>query len=112
MLTLRQSVLAVCWDIAEGISILARGGHRGIHPGANVALDLLIWLGFLGVVIVLELVGAAARAVSSVNDDLDLSGFNRGTVFEKREFGDDLWSDIGGTTGKAQAIMGLGATVL
>jgi hypothetical protein len=77
-----------------------------------VALDLLIWLGFLGAVIVLALVGAAARAVSSVDDGLNFSDFNHGTVFDKREFGDDLWSDIGGTTAKAQAIMGLGATVM
>jgi hypothetical protein len=91
---------------------LVRGGHRGIHPGANVALDLLIWLGFLGAVIVFALVGAAARAVSSVDDDQDVGDFNRGTVFDKREFGDYLWSDIGGTTAKAQAIMGLGATVM
>jgi hypothetical protein len=23
-----------------------RGGHRGIHPGAVVAVDLLLWLGW------------------------------------------------------------------
>jgi hypothetical protein len=22
-------------------------GHRGIHPGANVALDLILWLGII-----------------------------------------------------------------
>jgi hypothetical protein len=33
------------WDVAELITICARRSHRGIHPGANVALDLLIWLG-------------------------------------------------------------------
>lgn len=35
------------WDVAEAICILARRGHRGIHPGAIVAIDLLLWLGFI-----------------------------------------------------------------
>ncbi|KAK3395074.1 hypothetical protein B0H63DRAFT_462628 [Podospora didyma] len=39
--------IAICWDIAEGICILARGGHRGIHPGACVGMDLIIWLGLI-----------------------------------------------------------------
>ncbi|KAK3349660.1 hypothetical protein B0T25DRAFT_247531 [Lasiosphaeria hispida] len=39
-------MLAACWDVAEGIAILARDGHRGIHPGANVGMDLVIWLAF------------------------------------------------------------------
>ncbi|KAL1841529.1 hypothetical protein VTJ49DRAFT_6958 [Mycothermus thermophilus] len=39
--------LSAAWALAEGIAILVRGGHRGIHPGANVALDLLIWLGIV-----------------------------------------------------------------
>lgn len=32
------------WDVAEIICILKRGGHRGIHPGAIIAMDLLSWL--------------------------------------------------------------------
>ncbi|KAK0389634.1 hypothetical protein NLU13_3209 [Sarocladium strictum] len=38
--------VALVWNIAEGICILARGGHRGIHPGACVGVDLILWLGF------------------------------------------------------------------
>jgi hypothetical protein len=34
--------------LAEAICICARGGHRGIHPGACVGVDLIIWLGFVG----------------------------------------------------------------
>ncbi|KAL2265063.1 hypothetical protein VTJ83DRAFT_7573 [Remersonia thermophila] len=36
--------LSTGWALAEGIALLARDGHRGIHPGANVAIDLVIWL--------------------------------------------------------------------
>lgn len=34
------------WDVAECICIWKRGGHRGIHPGAVVAVDLFAWLGW------------------------------------------------------------------
>ena len=93
---------------------MVRRGHRGIHPGANVALDLLIWLGFLAAVILLTLVVISARAINSINDDWvdGLSDFNRGTVFDKRAFGDDLGSGIGGTAAKVQGIIGLGATMM
>ncbi|KAK4140580.1 uncharacterized protein C8A04DRAFT_14828 [Dichotomopilus funicola] len=40
-------IITFCWDIAEGVCILKRPGHRGIHPGAIVAVDLLAWLGWL-----------------------------------------------------------------
>jgi hypothetical protein len=42
------------WDIAESICILKRGGNRGIHPGAIVGVDLLAWLGwaFLDLVLI------------------------------------------------------------
>ncbi|KAL6869637.1 hypothetical protein ACO1O0_000963 [Amphichorda felina] len=39
--------VGIIWDVAEGICILARRGRRGIHPGAIVAIDLLLWLGFI-----------------------------------------------------------------
>ncbi|KAM0806533.1 hypothetical protein AB5N19_06869 [Seiridium cardinale] len=41
-----QAGIALIWSIAELITICARRG-RGIHPGAQVALHLLLWLGFL-----------------------------------------------------------------
>ncbi|KAH6898286.1 hypothetical protein B0T10DRAFT_102967 [Thelonectria olida] len=43
--------LAFIWNVAESICICVRGGHRGIAPGAVVALDLLIWLGYLAAVV-------------------------------------------------------------
>lgn len=36
-----QAAFAICWDSAELIIICARGGRRGIHPGAHVALHLV-----------------------------------------------------------------------
>ncbi|KAI0126223.1 hypothetical protein BJ170DRAFT_634203 [Xylariales sp. AK1849] len=41
-----QAGIALCWSIAEVITICTRSGRRGIHPGAHVALHLLLWLGF------------------------------------------------------------------
>ena len=37
--------LSVLWNIANIATLLAR--NRAIHPGANVACDLLLWLGLL-----------------------------------------------------------------
>ena len=42
-----QACVAFIWNVAEGICILTRGGRRGIHPGACVGVDLVLWLGFL-----------------------------------------------------------------
>lgn len=36
--------MALIWQTAEFITVCASSRHRGIHPGANVALHLLIWL--------------------------------------------------------------------
>ncbi|KAH9904037.1 hypothetical protein F4778DRAFT_78213 [Xylariomycetidae sp. FL2044] len=44
--TAPQAGIAIIWSTAELITICARAGHRGIHPGAHVALHLLLWLGF------------------------------------------------------------------
>ncbi|KAK3987293.1 hypothetical protein QBC44DRAFT_331810 [Cladorrhinum sp. PSN332] len=38
-------VVPFVWSIAEAFCIFKRGGNRGIHPGAVVAADLIIWLG-------------------------------------------------------------------
>lgn len=37
--------LSILWNIANIITLLAR--NRAIHPGANVACDLILWLGLL-----------------------------------------------------------------
>jgi len=46
--------VALCWQIAEFITLGARGGlsryknslGRGIHPGAHVGMHLVLWMGF------------------------------------------------------------------
>ena len=37
--------LSILWNVANIATLLAR--NRAIHPGANVACDLLLWLGLL-----------------------------------------------------------------
>jgi hypothetical protein len=43
-----SATVAFVWSLAEAICICVRGGHRGIHPGACVGVDLILWLGFAG----------------------------------------------------------------
>lgn len=38
--------LSMIWNIANIVVLLARKG-RGMHPGANVGCDLVLWLGFI-----------------------------------------------------------------
>ncbi|KAK4126798.1 hypothetical protein N657DRAFT_677529 [Parathielavia appendiculata] len=59
------------WDIAEVLCILKRGGNRGIHPGAVVAIDLILWLGWLTVGFMLGVLGLMSHAGSYI---LDYSG--------------------------------------
>jgi len=42
-----QMLPTVLWDIPEGICILVRRGHRGIHPIAVTIIDCLLWIGFV-----------------------------------------------------------------
>lgn len=44
--TIPQVGVSLLWSIAELITKCARRDHQGIHPGAHVALHLLLWLGF------------------------------------------------------------------
>ncbi len=37
--------LSILWNVANIVTLLVR--NRAIHPGANVACDLLLWLGLL-----------------------------------------------------------------
>ncbi|KAK2061978.1 hypothetical protein LY76DRAFT_337619 [Colletotrichum caudatum] len=39
-------VVAIIWDVSELITICARGGRKGIHPGAHVGLHLIFCLAF------------------------------------------------------------------
>ncbi|KFY91480.1 hypothetical protein V498_05449 [Pseudogymnoascus sp. VKM F-4517 (FW-2822)] len=48
IITLLPPLLAAfLWNISEGINLLVnrRAGYKGIHPGACVGVDLVIWLG-------------------------------------------------------------------
>ncbi|KAK4195471.1 hypothetical protein QBC40DRAFT_19966 [Triangularia verruculosa] len=44
---LPAAVVCIAWDIAEISCIYKRGGNRGIHPGAIVGVDLILWLGLV-----------------------------------------------------------------
>ena len=57
--------LAILWQAAEFITIWASPKSRGIHPGANVALHLIIWL------VAILAVGFVATFVSFDIDQLD-----------------------------------------
>ncbi|TDZ39263.1 hypothetical protein C8035_v006275 [Colletotrichum spinosum] len=54
-MSIKVAVVALIWDIAELVTICARGGRRGIHPGAQVGVHLVLWLAF-----------AAAAGVESI----------------------------------------------
>ncbi|KAK4162956.1 hypothetical protein QBC43DRAFT_240320 [Cladorrhinum sp. PSN259] len=51
--------VAFVWNIVEGFCIWKRPGNRGIHPGAIVAIDLVLWM-------VLALVDFSLAAVGLV----------------------------------------------
>ncbi|KAJ4252947.1 hypothetical protein NW762_010856 [Fusarium torreyae] len=61
-------VVAMIWDIAEFATRFGRKWKAGIHPGAHVALSLLIWLGA-------AVVGGIESTISAAYswDDLDES---------------------------------------
>ncbi|KAK4173977.1 hypothetical protein QBC36DRAFT_334678 [Triangularia setosa] len=42
-----SAAVCIAWDIAEITCIVKRGGNRGIHPGAIVGVDLILWLGLV-----------------------------------------------------------------
>ncbi|KAH8887884.1 hypothetical protein GQ53DRAFT_843985 [Thozetella sp. PMI_491] len=89
---------AFCWAFAEGICILARGGHRGIHPGANVGLDLIIWLALTATLSLLGIIGIA----QSTYDLFDY-------IYSSSRYS-YLYSDLlSSAAGKGQAILGLGS---
>ncbi|KAK4223379.1 hypothetical protein QBC38DRAFT_517166, partial [Podospora fimiseda] len=48
--------LRIIWTIADTACIIFRRGRRGIHPGANIALDLILWIVFIGLIIFFSLV--------------------------------------------------------
>jgi hypothetical protein len=57
------------------ICILKRGGNRGIHPGAIVAVDLFAWLGWACVLFFLAIMGLVTRPRYMIED---YSGYDDG----------------------------------
>ncbi|KAK7431049.1 hypothetical protein QQZ08_002329 [Neonectria magnoliae] len=49
--------IAFIWNIADTICLCVRRGHPGIHPGACVGVDLLLWLGYIVSVTLFALFG-------------------------------------------------------
>ncbi|KAK3316804.1 hypothetical protein B0H66DRAFT_592929 [Apodospora peruviana] len=97
---------ALIWDIAEGICILARGGHRGIHPGANVGVDLLLWLALTACTVILWLIGIASSFLYVYCDsyyDYDYNYY--------RDDCDNLGYNLNELIGKGRAILGLAAVL-
>lgn len=60
--------MALIWQTAEFITICASSRHRGIHPGANVALHLIIWL--------MAIVAMSFMAIYVSFDRVDLDNFH------------------------------------
>jgi len=90
--------LSLIWNVAEGICILARGGRRGIHPGANVALDLIIWLALTVIIIILWLMGLTSYLY-------DLADYSYGYYGYDSYYYDG--SDLVAARDKGRAITGL-----
>ncbi|KAK4184373.1 hypothetical protein QBC35DRAFT_59274 [Podospora australis] len=120
------TVVSFCWALAEGICIVVRAGHRGIHPGANVALDLLLWLAFIILTVVLFLVGVATTVISDVySGGNDWSGYNRDSGSSSSPYGgsssssrdrynydNEVDKQLEAVAAKGQALIGLGATLV
>ncbi|KAK1753922.1 hypothetical protein QBC47DRAFT_414843 [Echria macrotheca] len=71
--------LGLAWSLAEAICIVRRAGHRGIHPGACVALDLIIWLAMLALTVVFGLYIEISEPESLLGDD-DRDDYRSGRV--------------------------------
>ncbi|KAM7208412.1 hypothetical protein V8F20_001390, partial [Naviculisporaceae sp. PSN 640] len=83
------TVVSICWSLSEMICIYVRAGHRGIHPGACVAVDLLLWLAFIAATAMLSILG-----IATYNDDYE-----------------SVSQTLNGVAAKGQALIGLGATL-
>ncbi|KAK3374603.1 hypothetical protein B0H63DRAFT_452457 [Podospora didyma] len=124
MIVAGPGCLSIAWNVAEGICILARGGHRGIHPGANVGLDLIIWLGLAGADIGLWLIGIASWVVESTAGSYGYGsyigyggssssyGYNYGSNYRSNLLGgSDLTNAVDGVRSKGSALMGITAVL-
>ncbi|KAK4099347.1 hypothetical protein N658DRAFT_517426 [Parathielavia hyrcaniae] len=69
-------IVTFAWDVAEIVCILKRGGNRGIHPGAVVAIDLFAWLGWGCLLLFLWASGMATRPRYVIEDYSGYDGAN------------------------------------
>jgi hypothetical protein len=102
LLVAPQAIVSAVWSLSDGICILARGGRRGIHPGANVALDLLLWMGCMVGVLIVSLFGIPATQYYL---DLVDDRANRYGTYERSHAKGKAAAAMG------QAMVGLGATL-
>ncbi|KAK5662273.1 hypothetical protein OQA88_8179 [Cercophora sp. LCS_1] len=93
--------VSLAWNVAEGICIVTRGGHRGIHPGANVALDLLLWLALVCVCVALWFLGLASSAIGSYSYFSSYDDLYNDAYYSAREI-----------AGKGQAMLGICAVLV
>ncbi|KAM7201144.1 hypothetical protein V8F33_003556 [Rhypophila sp. PSN 637] len=136
------TIVSTCWSLSEMICIYVRAGHRGIHPGACVAVDLLLWLAFIGATAMLSFLGIATSAMGllayptslylkerdfdSFNRDDSSSGYGSSSSSSSSGYGsssssssssnydsyDSLSQTLDGVVAKGQALIGLGATLV
>ncbi|KAK4110132.1 hypothetical protein N656DRAFT_770511 [Canariomyces notabilis] len=104
-----QAGVSIIWAVSEIICIWARGGHRGIHPGACVAVDLLLWLALVGGTAGLTLLGLLTTVADAVVDSYQ-SGSYYSDYDDDYYYGEtyDILDDI---QVKGQALVGLGAVL-
>ncbi|KAK3291649.1 uncharacterized protein B0H64DRAFT_409668 [Chaetomium fimeti] len=96
-----QAAVSTIWSFAEGICIITRAGRRGIHPGANVAVDLLLWLGLVVGTVLLWLGGAAAPVTFRY--------YYSGDGYDQDRY--DTLTELTRLAGLGRALLGLGATL-
>lgn len=77
--TLSTFVVALLWSFVCVVVFFARKPNAPVHPGAQVGVDLILWLGFIGTGI-LAIVGTSSVAYWGSNDMLgyDYSGSGSG----------------------------------
>jgi hypothetical protein len=82
---LPPACLSLAWGLADGIFILARAGRRGIHPGACIGADLVLWLGFAAASVMYIIFGYgwyfdSPRWFEFFDDSTDFYTLNRACV--------------------------------
>ncbi|KAK4152168.1 hypothetical protein C8A00DRAFT_44719 [Chaetomidium leptoderma] len=78
-------IVTFVWDLAECFCILKRGGNRGIHPGAIVAIDLFAWMGWGLLDLFIAALGVASRPHYVIDDynNYPLNGYDTPEVSDE-----------------------------